>query len=59
MKGAGGEMDTYNFIATTDNLPHSCLGGCVYTKEGDTNPGNNYCFKEGTMDTYCRFREDF
>jgi len=46
-------MATYNLVATTDNLPDSCLGGCVYKKEGDTNPGNNYCFKEGTMDTYC------
>ena len=42
-------------MSTSDNLPDFCLGGCVYTKEGDpSQPVTNYCFQEGEGDTTCR-----
>jgi hypothetical protein len=42
-------------VSTSDNVPDFCLGGCVYTKEGDPSQSvTNYCFQQGIGDATCR-----
>jgi len=51
-KIASGE--TYHLVSTTETVPTFCLDGCIYTKENDTKPDTNYCFKEGEGIVSCR-----
>ena len=52
---SGAKAGTYNLVTTSDTLPDSCLGGCVYTKESDPVPGINYCFRAGQGEVSCRY----
>jgi len=43
----------YYLAMTSFNIPDFCIGGCVYKKKDDENPGSLYCFKDGDMSTTC------
>ena len=45
---------TYTLVPAKDKVPDTCLGGCVYSKESDPVPGNQYCFKVGEGQVNCR-----
>ena len=48
MSGTGGELDgEYRLLATPPAKPHPlCADTCVYSRAGDQDPDNNFCFQE-------------
>ena len=48
VSGAGGELDgEYRLLATPPAKPHPlCADTCVYSRAGDQDPDNTFCFQE-------------
>ena len=46
--GVGGELDgEYRLLATPPAKPHPlCADTCVYSRAGDQDPDNTFCFQE-------------
>ena len=46
--GVGGELDgEYRLLATPPAKPHPlCADTCVYSRAGDQDPDNSFCFQE-------------